>query len=359
MKLSYILFALPAAALSQGLTAGPSVVHISKEWNDVFPYKNFNRNVTVPVWETSLLPSAPPSSEISEDLEIIANASFIAYDDSFYKLLKISSHLDEKRVEEIFTFPPPPAYAQRQIHDGTVYVPEINSLFTAELFSPKPGHGMQAIPYIWKTDISDSTNPITSKVYPSPPLTIANGAYYFNGSVYWAQEGNYTTPSAVVRMDPVTLKTEVVKNNFYGHRFNSINDIVAGAAEGALFNPNGLAFNADETKLFVTNRGNTSADPHGGRTIYSHHITGNALSNREIYAYADAGFPDGIKTDKEGRVYAAVTGSVDVFDKGGLLLGRIKVAKGDVAVNMAWAGSWLYVFGREKIYRIELGTTER
>jgi hypothetical protein len=100
-------------------------------------------------------------------------------------------------------------------------------------------------------------------------------------------------------MDPGTLQTEVVKNNFYGHRFNSLNDLVitadgiafftdgyygyanfndtlvpelangvyrwdlntgnikmvAGAAEGAFVNPNGVALNAAHTKLFVTNRG--------------------------------------------------------------------------------------------------------
>ncbi|GIK07535.1 hypothetical protein Aspvir_003201 [Aspergillus viridinutans] len=73
----------------------------------------------------------------------------------------------------------------------------------------------------------------TSKVYPDPPLTIANGAYLFNGLVYWAQEGNITTPSSVVKMDPKTL-TEVVQNNFYGHRFNSMNDI-AVSDEGIAF----------------------------------------------------------------------------------------------------------------------------
>jgi gluconolactonase len=261
---------------------------------------------------------------------------------------------------------------------------------------------MQAIPYVWQIDISNPSAPVTEKVYPDPPLTIANGATYFNGSVYWAQEGNSTTPSAIVRMDPGTLQTEVVKNNFYGHRFNSLNDLVitadgiafftdgyygyanfndtlvpelangvyrwdlntgnikmvAGAAEGAFVNPNGVALNAAHTKLFVTNRGETSADPHGGRTIYVHDIQEHGISNREIFAYVDAGFPDGIKTDREGRVYGAVVGAVDVFDKAGTLLGRIKVDKDDVAVNMAWAGRWLYIFGRNKIYRVELETEE-
>ncbi|KAL4949478.1 hypothetical protein BDW69DRAFT_198069 [Aspergillus filifer] len=388
--------------MGQRIVGGPSAVKISKEWNDVFPYSNFNRNVTVPAWETELLPDIGDHSQVKEDLDMIANASFIVYDDAFYELLGIAGPFDEKHVEEIFVFPAPPSYAQRQVHDGSVYVPEEKALFVAELFSPKPGFSMQAIPYVWKVDLTDPTSPSTYKVYPDPPLTIANGATYVNGSVYWAQEGNTTTPSAIVRMDPRTLRTEVVKNNFYGHRFNSLNDVVvtrngivfftdgyygwdnfnttlfpelangiyrwdmntgnikmvAGAAEGAFFNPNGLILNSNETKLYATNRGESSSDPHGGRTIYVHDISQTGISNREIFAYVDAGFPDGIKTDREGRVYGAVTGSVDVFDKYGVLLGRIKVADGDVAVNMAWAGNWLYVFGRERIYRVELATTE-
>jgi hypothetical protein len=80
---SLLLF--PALVLGRGLLVGPDVVKISKEWNDVFPYRNFNRNVTVPFWETGLLPN-PAYSELEEDLETIGNASFVVYDDAFYKV---------------------------------------------------------------------------------------------------------------------------------------------------------------------------------------------------------------------------------------------------------------------------------
>lgn len=322
---------------------------------------------------------------------------------SAQQLLGVTGFNDEKYVETVFTFPPPPSYTQRQIHDGTVYVPEADVIYFAELYSPKPGYSMQAIPFVWQVQGPRSAHPNTTKVYPEPPLTIANGAYHHQGLVFWAQEGNYSVPGGVVTMNVSTLETQVVQNNFYGHRFNSPNDIVvsdkglvyftdgyygkdnfndslkpelangvyrwdmnngnirmvAGAADGSLFNPNGLAFDAAQTKLFVTNRGNTSADPWGGRTIYSYDITEKGLANREVFAYVDSGFPDGIKTDKDGRVYGAVTGSVDVFDSDGTLLGRIKVDKDDVAVNMAWVENWLYIFGRLKIYRVKLTTTER
>jgi gluconolactonase len=256
--------------------------------------------------------------------------------------------------------------------------------------------------WVWKIDLTHRPTTSVVKVYPNPPLTIANGAYYHDGYVYWAQEGNWTVPGGIVRMDPRTLETKVVKNNFYTHRFNSPNDIVitnagavfftdgyyghdnfndslipqlangvyrwdmntgnvkmvAGAADGAFFNPNGLTFNSDQSKLYITNRGNSSDDADGGRTIFSYDVTPSGIAHREIFAYTDAGFPDGIKTDKDGRVYGCVTGSVDIFNKNGTLIGRIKVANGDVAVNLAWVENWLYIVGRNYAYRVQLATTQ-
>lgn len=156
-----------------------------------------------------------------------------------------------------------------------------------------------------------------------------------------------------------TLEPELA-NGVYRWDMDSGNiRMVAGAADGALFNPNGLAFNAAQTKLFVTNRGNNSADPWRARSIYSYNMSVNGLTNRQVFAYMDSGFPDGVKTDRDGRLYAAVTGSVDVFDINGTLLGRIKVGHNDVAVNMEWVKNWLYIFGRLKVYRVELSAIEK
>lgn len=253
------------------------------------------------------------------------------------------------------------------------------------------------MPWVWRIDLTGS-KPLTKKVYPRPQMTVPNGADYYKGYVYWSQEGNYTHPGGIVRMDPQTLQTEIVNNNFYGHRFNSLNDIVltntgvafftdgyyghdnfndtiepelangvyrwdtktgkikmvAGAADMSLYNPNGLALSAKQDKLFVTNRGNTSDDTYGGRTIYSFKVTPTGLKNREIFAYVDSGFPDGTKADRDGRVYSGVTGGVDIFDKAGTLIGKIKVETGDVAVNMIWVDNWFYIVGRSYMYRVQL-----
>ena len=53
-------------------------------------------------------------------------------------------------------------------------------------------------------------------------------------------------------------------------------------------------------------------------------------------------------------MYSSATGGVTVLDQTGRQLGVIKVAEGDVAVNMQWVGNWLYIAGREHLYRVQL-----
>ncbi|SCV60335.1 uncharacterized protein FFFS_14904 [Fusarium fujikuroi] len=397
--------ARPAAATT-GLSSdeslplrGPSIVEVGSAYRNVFPATDFNRNVTTTWWQTDVLDgdASQKATSLKNSLE---DASFIVLNKDMYKLLGIKDHTVEKHVETIFEFPPGPSFAKRMVHDGTVYSPECNCIFMAELHPPKTGYSADAMPWVWRVNLNN-TPPTTEKVYPSPQLTVPNGAYYHKGGIYWAQEGNYTVPGGITRMDPLSLKTEVVLNNFYGHRFNSPNDVVitrdgvayftdgyygydnfndtikpelanglwrwdmnsndlrmvSGAGGGPFTNPNGVALNPEENKLYVTNRGNSSDNPAGGRTIYEFEIShsiGIPVKGGDVFAYVDAGFPDGIKVDSEGRVYGGITGGVTVFDSTGKHLGIIKVAEGDVAVNMQWKDDWLYIAGRDKIYRVQL-----
>ena len=82
---SITLSLLPTFVLCEGLIVGPSIVEIAQGFNDVFPHENFNRNVSVPMWDTSLL-GGKDKYMVQEDLDAIANASFIAYDPEFYKV---------------------------------------------------------------------------------------------------------------------------------------------------------------------------------------------------------------------------------------------------------------------------------
>ncbi|KAF9760805.1 hypothetical protein IL306_004115 [Fusarium sp. DS 682] len=413
------LLSRPSHSTADSLLVGPSIVEVPPSFRNVFPAKDFNRAVTKPYWDT-VINDTDSQSIANRSLEALRKAHFIAFEPEFYKVCKVhlgqhqhsrSSYLiifqvlgirdykEPKEIKTIFDFPPGPEWANRLVHDGSVYAPECNCVFVAELHPPTKGYSMQFLPWVWRTNLNGS-HPATEKVYPNPPLTIANGAYYHNGSIYWAQEGNYTTPGGIVKMNPQTLETEVVLNNFMGHRFNSPNDVVitksgvafftdgyygydnfndtvkpemangvwrwditsggvrmvAGAGTGVFVNPNGVALNAEEDKLFVTARGFTSADADGNRNIYEFDgIDKRAtLAAPRLFTYDDAGFPDGVKVDADGRVYGGVAGAVDVWSRDGDLLGKIKVADDDTAVNMQFVGKTLYIHGRNRIYTVEL-----
>lgn len=219
---------LTTAAPYPTLNIGGSIVEVPQRWNNVFPAGDFNRLVTEPIWNITV-PGGANSPGLQRDLDALRNASFVTYNDDFYDLLGVKGYQDNKTVEELFEFPDPPSYAQRQIHDATVYSPECDCVFFNQMYSPKEGESFPGVDYVWRVSNVSSSNPSdvkTEKVYPKPSLAIPNGAYYHNGSVYWADEGDFNTPGGLVRMDALTLETEVVLNNYYGRRFNSPNDVV-------------------------------------------------------------------------------------------------------------------------------------
>ncbi|KAM0490109.1 hypothetical protein ACHAP8_011883 [Fusarium lateritium] len=383
---------------ADSLLVGPSVVEVPPAFLNVFPAKDFNRAVTEPYWET-VINDTNSQNVANRSVEALKHADFIAFDPEIYEVLDIRDYTQPKEIKSIFDFPPGPEWANRLVHDGSVYAPECNCIFVAELHPPKEGYSMQVLPWVWRTSLNGS-EPVTEKVYPDPALTIANGAYYHNGSIYWTQEGNYTTPGGIVKMNPQTLKTEVVLNNFMGHRFNSPNDVVitksgiayftdgyygydnfndtvkpemangvwrwdmasgnvrmvAGAGTGLFVNPNGVALNKENDKLYVTARGFTSADVDGNRNIYEFDGINkrSTLPPVRLFTYDDAGFPDGIKVDAEGRVYGGVAGAVDVWSNDGNLLGKIKVKEGDTAVTMQFVENKMYIQGRNSIYVVVL-----
>ncbi|KAF4463907.1 gluconolactonase precursor [Fusarium albosuccineum] len=190
----------------------PSIYEVPIGIRNVFPANNFNRDVNSAWWHTDVLDghSAEAAGQVVKHLN---DAVFVVLDQDFYEA-----------IEQIFDFPSGPTFAKRIVHDGTVYSPECKCIFFAELHPPKQGYSTDAMSWVWRVNLNN-TPPTTDRVFPSPQLTVPDGAYYHNGSVYWAHEGNYTVPGGIVRMDPLSLRTEVVLNNFFGHRFNNPNDI--------------------------------------------------------------------------------------------------------------------------------------
>lgn len=59
-----------------------------------------------------------------------------------------------------------------------------------------------------------------------PSLVLPNGGTIYDGKVLMVAQGyQLASPSSIVAVDPKTLETEVLLDNFYGRPFNSMNDI--------------------------------------------------------------------------------------------------------------------------------------
>jgi gluconolactonase len=195
----------------------------------------------------------------------------------------------------------------------------------------------------------------------------------------------------VSRMRPDGTDVETLVEEFEGKRLNSPNDVVA-RSDGLLFftdppygappdrplrfqgvyaldranhlklladdfeKPNGLAFAPDEKTLYVadtaryhvrafTIRADGTVEPNSGR----------------LFAELDPGQeggPDGMKTDRDGRLYVAVALGIWVFDPDGRLLGILETPKRPS--NLAWCGpnaDTLAITVQDEVYRITLGVT--
>jgi len=77
------------------------------------------------------------------------------------------------------------------------------------------------------------------------------------------------------------------------------------------------------------------------------------FSNRKTFAYVSPGFPDGIHCDTWGNVYAGAGDGVQVWNKEGILIGKIFL--GSTSANFRFAGKGRMVIAAEtKLYYVEL-----
>jgi gluconolactonase len=257
-------------------------------------------------------------------------------------------------------------------HEGPVYVEEEHALYFTTL--PKPGLQVS----IKRLDLT------TLEV--SVILEEANGANGMtlapDGQLLVCEQGTPETPACISTVDPQTGAAETLVDELAGLPLNSPNDVVV-ARDGSVWftdpsygflqgfkpepahgdyvyrfdgkrltviedsfdKPNGLAFSPDESILYVGDSG-ANHEPGTFDPRRPHHIRaldvvdGRRLANGRLFATITPGFPDGIKVDREGRVYSSSFSGVQVFAPDGELLEQFPLPG---AVNFAFGGSTLYV----------------
>jgi gluconolactonase len=291
--------------------------------------------------------------------------AFHTYDPRFAAVLGVSPRL--VRV------------AETDAHEGPVYVATENALYFTTVPRFRNGDPDVAIRRL----ALDGSWPLSGKreAVVRPGANAANGMTLGPGDdLLVCEQGTKTTPARISRVNRVTGESETVVDNCAGLPFNSPNDVVVRGDNTIWFTdpsygrlqgfrpepsvgdhvyrhdpltrtttvvaddfdkPNGLAFSPDGSVLYVGDSG-ANQEPGSYNADRPHHVRAfdvtddGHLANGRLFAVTSPGFPDGIKVDREGRVYASSFSGVQVFDAGGDLIGEIAVTG---AVNFTFGGS--------------------
>jgi gluconolactonase len=254
-----------------------------------------------------------------------------------------------------------------------VYVPEEDALYFTTL--PKPGQ----VPGPGDPNVSVRRLALDGERFPLDPdsvstvredANVANGmALDLEGRLLACEQGTRSRHAAITATHRGSAAVETLVGEYGGLRLNSPNDVVQrsdgtvwftdpsyGYLQGfrpqpqlgdyvyrfdprtgdlsvvadSFDKPNGLAFSPDETLLYVGDSG-ANQEPGSFYVDRPHHVKafdvvdGLHLANERLFCVTTPGFPDGIKVDSDGRVYASAFSGVQVFSPDGELIGEIEL----------------------------------
>ena len=121
--------------------------------------------------------------------------------------------------------------------------------------------------------------------------------------------------------------------------------------------PNGLAFNLDESILYVSDTA-ISHDESGWHHIFAYDVVdGTGLANGRIFAEINPGCSDGFRIDHHGNIFTSSLDSIQVYSPEGDHLGKIMVP--ELNANCTFGGpnkDRLFITASTSLYAIRLNT---
>jgi gluconolactonase len=271
-------------------------------------------------------------------------------------------------------------------HEGPVYVPGEHALY----FTTVPRRGER--PGVDIKRLALDTGEVSLV---RADANVANGmALAPDGRLLVCEQD----PAAIALVDPGTGRAETLVGSWRGLPLNSPNDVVVRsdgtiwftdpsyghlqgfrpepqvadcvyrfdprtdelhAAADCFDKPNGIAFSPDHSVLYVTDSG-ANQEPGSYYPDRPHEIVAfdvdsdGGLGARRVFAVTSPGFPDGLKVDAEGRVYASASSGVQIFDSTGEMTGEIPLTG---AVNFTFGGpdrDVLYITSDDAVWSVQL-----
>lgn len=283
-------------------------------------------------------------------------------------------------------------------HEGPVYLADEDALY----FTTLPAAGRPA--RIARLALDGLRFPLEPERVSTVPVTVTapNGMTIDGeGRLVVCEQGALAEAARITSIDRVSLERSTVVAAWRGMRLNSPNDVVVGrdgviwftdpsyghlqgfrpapqsgdfvyrhdpatgvtdVAADRFDKPNGIALSPDERVLYVTDSG-ANQEPGSFYVSRPHHIVafdviaGERLRGERLFAVTTPGFPDGLKVDAAGRVYASCATGVQVFSPDGELLGEIRLPG---TVNFAFGGAdrnVLFITADDTIWAATLAAT--
>ena len=185
---------------------------------------------------------------------------------------------------------------------------------------------------------------------PNDVVVDSDGAVWFTDPgygivmTYEGERAEAELPTRVYRIDPVTGDAAVVADD--------------------LVRPNGLCFSPDESRLYISDTGN-SHDPDGPGHIRAFEVVeGRKLRGGQVFADMSPGFADGIRTDRDGNLWSSVgwagpgTDGVHCLTPAGELIGRIVLP--EPCANLCFGGpkrNRLFMTASQSLYSLYVEAT--
>ncbi|KAG9246045.1 D-lactonohydrolase-like protein-like protein [Calycina marina] len=305
-------------------------------------------------------------------------------------------------------------------HEACVFLPEHNELYvTSNLLQSTSSARFPTILIsrvkLHRSDRLSGENDVHTvewaKLRPPPGIDMPNGGVNYKDGILFCAQGSEKIGSGGIYYMPRKAAPIPLVTNWYGRDFNSVNDVVV-SNDGCIWftdpsygseqdfrrlptlpnqvyrfdpttgdlrvvadgfgMPNGICFSPDEETIYITDTDivhtagskwkKDMARYARPATIYAFDVVTRSgvpfLTNRRVFAFAAVSFPDGIKCDVHGNVYAGCGDGVEVWNAAGTLIGRILVPSGVANFCFGKEGE-MFFCAEERLWRLQLAKTTK